>query len=121
MKEMIRTEGLTKVYDGKAILNHVSLTVNRGEIGRLLQEISAHEFENLRRKKLQVGVRGTAKWAGEQLAKGGYKANTNGDEMLKVLDERAVRHPEHIARLLADAGIPLYLLRVVEEELESYF
>ncbi|WP_339158529.1 ATP-binding cassette domain-containing protein [Paenibacillus sp. FSL W8-0186] len=32
MKEMIRTDGLTKEYDGKTILNDVSLTVNRGEI-----------------------------------------------------------------------------------------
>lgn len=32
MMEMIRTDGLTKEYDGKTILNDVSLTVNRGEI-----------------------------------------------------------------------------------------
>lgn len=87
----------------------------------MLQEISAHEFENLRRKKLYVGVRGTATWAGEQLAKAGYKASITGDGMLEVLDERADRHPERVSRLLADAGIPLYLLSVVEEELESYF
>lgn len=119
----LSSEGVT-IFISSHILEEMSRLASRIGIihrGTLLQEISAHEFENLRRKKLYVGVRGTATWAGEQLAKAGYKASITGDGMLEVLDERAVRHPERVSRLLADAGIPLFLLRVVEEELESYF
>ncbi|WP_019640124.1 ABC transporter ATP-binding protein [Paenibacillus fonticola] len=119
----LSSEGVT-IFISSHILEEMSKLASRIGIihrGTLLQEISTLEFENLRRKKLHVGVRSTAKLAGEQLAKAGYEASVTGDGMLEVLDERAVRHPERVSRLLADAGIPLYLLSVVEEELESYF
>lgn len=121
--KLLSSKGVT-IFISSHILEEMSKLASRIGIihrGTLLQEISALEFENLRRKKLHVGVRGTAKLAGEQLAKAGYEASVTGDGMLEVLDERAVRHPERVSRLLADAGIPLYLLSVVEEELESYF
>jgi ABC-2 type transport system ATP-binding protein len=55
------------------------------------------------------------------LANSGYLAHEVKEGLLELADERAVRHPEFVARLLADAGLPLSLLKVEEEELESYF
>ncbi|MNW69836.1 hypothetical protein D3C74_489440 [compost metagenome] len=38
-----------------------------------------------------------------------------------IKDERAIQHPEAVAKLLIRGNIPLSMLRVVEEDLESYF
>jgi ABC-2 type transport system ATP-binding protein len=37
------------------------------------------------------------------------------------MDEKAINHPEHIATILVQAGLPPTLLKVEEEDFESYF
>ncbi len=40
---------------------------------------------------------------------------------LETTNERAIHHPEDIATILVHAGYPPTLLRVEEEDMESYF
>jgi ABC-2 type transport system ATP-binding protein len=45
----------------------------------------------------------------------------NENEKLELKEDNAINHPEEIARLLVSKGIPITLLNVMEEDLESYF
>ncbi|MNC47353.1 Energy-coupling factor transporter ATP-binding protein EcfA2 [compost metagenome] len=120
---LAKQEGKT-VFISSHILEEVAKMATRIGIihkGVLLQEITAGEFEKIRQKRLYIGVgvhRETARLA---LADKGYLVREGTEGTLELADERAVRHPEFVARLLADAGLPLSLLKVEEEELESYF
>lgn len=114
----------TTVFISSHILEEVAKMASRIGIihkGVLLQEISAGEFEKIRQKRLYVGVGGEREAARLVLVNKGYSVRVGRGGLLELGDERAVRHPEIIARLLADAKLPLSLLNVEEEELESYF
>lgn len=120
---LARQEGKT-VFISSHILEEVAKMASRIGIihkGVLLQEISAHEFENIRQKRLYVGVGGQREAARVALTDKGYLTREVNEGLLELADEKAVRHPEAVARLLADAGLPLSMLKVEEEELESYF
>ncbi len=120
---LAKQEGKT-VFISSHILEEVAKMATRIGIihkGVMLQEITAEEFEKIRQKRLYIGVGGQREAARLALADKGYLAHEVKEGMLEVADDRAVRHPEFVARLLADAGLPLSLLKVEEEELESYF
>lgn len=120
---LAKQEGKT-VFISSHILEEVAKMATRIGIihkGVLLQEISAHEFENIRQKRLYVGVGGQREAARIALTDKGYLTREVKEGLLELADEKAVRHPEAVARLLADAGLPLSMLKVEEEELESYF
>ena len=118
---LAKQEGKT-VFISSHILEEVAKMATRIGIihkGVMLQEITAEEFEKIRQKRLYIGVGGQREAARLALADKGYLAHEVKEGMLEVADDRAVRHPEFVARLLADAGLPLSLLKVEEEELES--
>jgi ABC-2 type transport system ATP-binding protein len=120
---LAKQEGKT-VFISSHILEEVAKMATRIGIihkGVMLQEITAEEFEKIRQKRLYVGVGGQREAARSALANSGYLAHEVKEGLLELADERAVRHPEFVARLLADVGLPLSLLKVEEEELESYF
>lgn len=120
---LAKQEGKT-VFISSHILEEVAKMATRIGIihkGVMLQEITAEEFEKIRQKRLYIGVGGQREAARAALADKGYLAHEVKEGMLEVAEDRAVRHPEIVARLLADAGLPLSLLKVEEEELESYF
>ncbi|MDF2938528.1 MAG: bacitracin transporter ATP-binding protein [Paenibacillaceae bacterium] len=120
---LAKQEGKT-VFISSHILEEVAKMATRIGIihkGVLLQEITAGEFEKIRQKRLYVGVAGKREAARLALADKGYLAREGKEGMLELADERAVRHPELVARLLADAGLLLSALKVEEEELEAYF
>lgn len=120
---LAKQEGKT-VFISSHILEEVAKMASRIGIihkGIMLQEITAEEFEKIRQKRLYIGVGGQREAARMALADKGYLAHEVKEGMLEVADEKAVRHPEYVARLLADAGLPLSMLKVEEEELESYF
>jgi ABC-2 type transport system ATP-binding protein len=47
--------------------------------------------------------------------------NVSEEGLLEVKEDDAIRHPENIANILVYAGLPPKLLKVEEENLESYF
>lgn len=54
------------------------------------------------------------------LREAGYSVQA-GDDKLILTDSRAIAHPETVAKLLVDAGLPLVHLQVEEKDLEAYF
>lgn len=88
--------------------------------GRMVQEMSATELDRLRGKHLWVESH-HQEAARAALANAGYTVQLSESGALEVTSEQAIRHPERIAKLLVQADLPPTLLKVEEEDLESYF
>ncbi|MNB75043.1 putative ABC transporter ATP-binding protein YbhF [compost metagenome] len=116
-------QGIT-VFISSHILEEIAKMASRIGIihqGMLLQELTTEEFEDIRQKRLYIGVCDQTASALSTLKENGYRAQIGEGGWLEVCDELAVRHPEAVSKLLADSGHPVSMLKVEEEELESYF
>ncbi|MEJ8305955.1 ABC transporter ATP-binding protein [Saccharibacillus sacchari] len=123
LRHLAKEEGVT-VFISSHILEEMSKLASRIGIihgGALLQEISSQQFEQLRRKRLTVKVLEKGEQASELLRQSGYATQIADDGRIEIADESAIRQPEHIAKLLVGADLPLSELTVHEEGLESYF
>jgi len=119
---LARDHGIT-VFVSSHILTEVAKLATRIGIiheGRLVTEADADRLDSLLRRRLLVAARDNAA-AREALAKGGFAVTDAGQDLLEVRDEGALRDPGAVATLLVEAGCPPVLLRVEEEELESFF
>jgi ABC-2 type transport system ATP-binding protein len=126
IREMFRdlalNHGVT-IFISSHILGEISRLATRIGIihqGRLVQELNADQLEHLLRKRLVVDARDKMA-AQARLIKEGYAVSVSKEGALEIKDENAITHPEAIATLLVNAGLPPTLLRVDEEDLESYF
>ena len=120
--DLSRSRGVT-VFVSSHILSEISKTAVRIGIihnGKLVQEIDVADLERYRRRRLLVKTL-DAEGARTALAGGGYAPGVSGNGDIALEDARAVDHPETVSNLLARAGYPPTMLRVEEEDLESYF
>ena len=121
-KDLTVHHGVT-IFVSSHILGEMSKFVTRIGIiheGRMVQEINADQLEHLLRKRLMVNARDTEA-VRLQLTNDGYSVNQSENGNLEVTGKEATDHPEHIARILVQAGFLPTLLKVEEEDLESYF
>lgn len=123
LKTLASEHGVT-VFISSHILEEISKLASRIGIidqGVLLQEITTQEFDRIRQKRLYIDACDKGTVAMSRLIEEGYQVHLSENGLLMVADERAIRHPEVIAKLLIREDIPLSLLKVEEEDLESYF
>jgi ABC-2 type transport system ATP-binding protein len=121
-RDLAAEHGVT-IFISSHILGEISRFATRIGIihqGRLAQEINADRLEHILRKRLIVDARDRTA-AQAKLAKEGYTVDASRDGALEIKDDTAIAHPEDIAALLVNSGLPPTLLRVEEEDLESYF
>jgi ABC-2 type transport system ATP-binding protein len=121
-RDLAMNRGVT-IFVSSHILGEISRIATRIGIihqGRLVQEINADRLERLLRKRLVVDAR-DRRAAQAELIKEGYTVDASKAGALEIKDDKAIAHPEDIATLLVKAGLPPTLLRVDEEDLESYF
>ncbi len=121
-RDLAAHHGVT-IFISSHILGEISKMVTRIGIiheGCLVQELNADELELLLQKRLIVGAR-EIEAVRSQLINDGYSANLSENGNLEVTGGDAIDHPEHIASILVQAGLPPTLLKVEEEDLESYF
>lgn len=88
--------------------------------GRLIRELNADQLERLLDKRLVINAR-NKEAVKLMLINHGYSINLSKNGNLEVTGKEAINHPEHIASILVHAGLPPTLLKVEEEDLESYF
>ena len=126
IREMLRDlavkRGVT-IFISSHILGEISRFATRIGIiheGKLLYESSVTEMENLRRNFLHLKTHDPAATA-ELLRKYGYSFQLNEKGILEVTGKDAIENPEKIAVILVNTGIPPSLLKVEEEDLESFF
>jgi ABC-2 type transport system ATP-binding protein len=85
-----------------------------------MQEVNTNQLERLLNKRLVVNA-GDREAIKSKLIDNGYSVKLSQDGNLEIMDEEAINHPEHIATILVQANLPPTLLKVEEENLESYF
>jgi ABC-2 type transport system ATP-binding protein len=122
LKELSLNNGVT-VFISSHILGEISKFTTRIGIiheGYLIQELNTEQLDQLCKKRLLVDA--TDKNAVlSVLSQNGYSAVLNESGKLEIINEKAINHPDDIARILVYAGVPPTLLKVEEEDLESYF
>ena len=122
LKNMALNNGVT-IFISSHILGEISRFANRIGIiheGKLIQELDADQLEVLYKKRLVIRSNDN-KQAIAILRKNGYQTVTSDGGLLSVSDERAIEMPGNIAELMVNAGCPPTLLKVEEEDLETYF
>jgi ABC-2 type transport system ATP-binding protein len=88
--------------------------------GSLIQEINTPQLELLCQKKLQISTRNNP-LAKSILLKNKIIAVEKNENILEIQQDELINNPEKIAVLLVTNQVPLTLLRVYDEDLESYF
>jgi ABC-2 type transport system ATP-binding protein len=111
------------IFVSSHILGEISKFATRLGIiheGKLIQELNIDQLESLRKRRLLIDVQDRES-ACSILEKQGYTANRLENGSIKVIDKNAVAHPEKINVSLVQAGVPPTLLKIEEEDLETYF
>lgn len=122
LRNLASNNGVT-IFISSHILGEISKLATRIGIiheGRLVQEVNAEHLERLLDERLVLNAR-DKEAAKSKLIKDGHSVNLSKDGNLELTDEEAINHPENIASILVHAGLPPTLLKVEEEDLESYF
>ncbi len=120
--DLVENHGVT-VFISSHILGEIARIATRIAIiheGALLQELSAAQLDAQRDRRLLINARDpeALQWF---LVDRGIKY-TVSEEGYKVLtDAESVAHPDTMASNLVAAGIPPTLIKVEEEDLETYF
>jgi ABC-2 type transport system ATP-binding protein len=120
--DLANSHGVT-IFISSHILGEISKFSTRIGIihnGSLIQEINTPQLELLCQKKLQISTRNNP-MAKSILLKNKIIAMEKNENILEIQQEEFINNPEKIAVLLVTNEIPLTLLRVYDEDLESYF
>ena len=126
IRELLKDLSLNKgvnILISSHILGEISKLATRIGIiheGYLKQEINTDQLDLLCRKRLLIDAL-DQNAAVTILSQNGYSPGLNEKGQLEVKGDNATDHPEEIARLLVYAGVQITLLKVEEEDLESYF
>ena len=122
LRDLAFNKGVT-IFISSHILGEISKLATRIGIihqGLLIREITAHQVDQFFQKKLIIGARDN-KAVQKRLSDEGYTANLNEKGDLEIKDKEAINHPENIVRMLVYSNLPPTLVKVEEEDLETYF
>jgi ABC-2 type transport system ATP-binding protein len=111
------------VFISSHILGEISRFATRIGIiheGKLIQELDPVQLEALSKKRLLINAN-DLKMAKAIIAQVGFDVEINIDDLLEIKNEDAIEKPDTIATLMVNAGCPPTLLKVEEEDLETYF
>lgn len=121
LSDLAFNQGVTSFISSHILSEIGKLATRIGIIhqGQLVQEVDRDQLKEFRQKRLLLNSRQQEK-AKTELTQAGFSMTVK-DGNLEIRDQRALEQPEKIASLLVEAGCQLTLLKVEEEDLESYF
>lgn len=122
LKDLSKNNGVT-IFISSHILGEISKLATRIGIiheGHLVQEFNTDQLDQICKKRLTI-VTADTNTALLILSENGYSADVDETGKIETKDEKALNHPEEIAKILVYAGVPPTMLKVDEEDLESYF
>jgi ABC-2 type transport system ATP-binding protein len=111
------------IFISSHILGEISKFATRLGIihnGKLLQESSVQEMETLRKRCLQLKAQ-DMNGAKKILESNGYISVLSEDGVLEIPGSDAISDPGKFASLLVKSGFPPTMLKVEEEDLETFF
>jgi ABC-2 type transport system ATP-binding protein len=111
------------IFISSHILGEISRFATRIGIihqGKLIQELDIGQLEKLRKRRLLIDTYDATN-ARSVLAKNGLNATIAQNGFLECADNDAIDNPGKVNVLLVNAGYPPTMLKVEEEDLESYF
>ena len=120
--DLALNRGVT-IFISSHILGEISRFATRIGIiheGKLIEELDSVQLEALSRKRLVINAN-DIDMAQAIISGTGYSVERNSDGDLEIKDEEAISGPGAIATLMVNAGCPPTLLKVDEEDLETYF
>lgn len=121
LRRLAHKNGVT-IFMSSHILTEVDQLATRIGIihrGTLIEELDTNQLEQLRSRRLEVKTR-DLEAAQLSLSSAGYKPSRK-EEMIVLEDEYAIDHPDDIARILVNAGLPPLRLAVEQQNLEEHF
>lgn len=122
LSDLALNQGVT-IFISSHILGEISKFSSRIGIiheGKLIQELTTSELENLCQKRLIVNTHDN-KLARTILTGADYKFEETAESQIVITSDIAIQKPANVASMLVNAGLELNSLHVVEEDLESYF
>jgi ABC-type multidrug transport system, ATPase component len=122
LRDLAFNQGVT-IFISSHILGEISRIATRIGIihkGRLIQEMDTEELHQLRNKSLLIDLE-DKNGAMTILDNIGFNAAVNEEGLIEITGKNAVLHPENVNLNLVNAGFPPSMLKVEEEDLESYF
>ncbi|KPK83013.1 MAG: bacitracin ABC transporter ATP-binding protein, partial [Bacteroides sp. SM23_62_1] len=122
LRDMALNQGVT-IFISSHILGEISRFTTRIGIiheGKMMQEIDTDQLDHYRHRSLHIHTRDDT-GAMEALHRAGYDVKLNEGAFLEITGKEAISNPEKVASLLVHEGFPPVLLKVEEEDLESYF
>jgi ABC-2 type transport system ATP-binding protein len=122
LRDMAFNRGVT-VFISSHILGEISRFATRIGIiheGRMIQETDTDQLDHFRYRSLHIHTKDDD-GARNALTNGGYAVNKNKEDFLEITGMQAVSSPEQVASFLVHEGFPPAMLKVEEEDLESYF
>jgi ABC-2 type transport system ATP-binding protein len=122
LHELVQDQGVT-VFMSSHILAEVAKLAQRIGIihqGRLLQEMDVTELESQRHERLVLRTRDQPATL-KMLLNAGVSVEMSENGTIEIKEKAAIEHPDHIASLLVEAGLPPVMLHVEQEDLEEYF
>jgi ABC-2 type transport system ATP-binding protein len=122
LSDLAINHGVT-IFISSHILGEISRFATRIGIiheGKLVNEIDSTQLETLCAKRLLINANNIDK-AEMTLSQNGYIFEKISDNIIEIKDKSAISKPDTIATIMVNAGCPPTLLKVEEEDLESYF
>ena len=122
LHSLAHSRGVT-VFVSSHILGEISKFATRIGIiheGRLIQELNIGQLESYRKRRVLIDTY-DKKGACSFLENKGYAVHNGDNGLLELTGKDSIAHPEKINILLVQNGYPPTMLRVEEEDLETYF
>jgi ABC-2 type transport system ATP-binding protein len=125
LRGLAHDRGVT-VFMSSHILTEVDRLATRIGIihrGRMLEELTAVELDRLRRRRLEIVTYDLEAASRGLRAAGLDPVQVDGRDgaRLELSEEWALEHPDEIARLLVEAGVPPLRLAIEQEDIEEHF
>ncbi|MEW9699575.1 ABC transporter ATP-binding protein [Paenibacillus sp. SI8] len=122
LRDLAARHGVT-IFLSSHLLGEVTKLATRIGIihqGKLVQESDVSQLQHVLQKRLVVNTR-DSETARLKLMEAGYPVRLSEEGALVITSGEAIASPDTIARLLVNNDLPPILLKVEEEDLETYF
>jgi len=122
LHDLSLNSGVT-IFISSHILGEISRFATRIGIiheGSLVQELDSARLESLSRKRLIIAAR-NMNLAHTILTGNGYSVEKTDNDHFIISGNNATSEPDQVASIMVGSGCPPTLLKVEEEDLETYF